>query len=90
MPNKQFDAYQLINKNDKVDGTVWWDGQYLRASEPEFLKFIKKQVIPFGTEGRATMQASEGEEFFHCLPLAFRNGFSYLKSIKVDENGQEV
>lgn len=90
MSNKKFDAYQLIDKSDKVDGTVWWDGHYLRSSDPEFLKFIKSQVVPLGIDGRATIQASDGEEFFHCLPLAFRNGFSYLKPIKVDENGQEV
>ena len=90
MPNKKFDAYQLIDKNDKVEGTVWWDGEHLRASAPAFLKMIKHKVIPFGIEGRAILQASDGEDFFYSLPLAFRNGMVYLKSLTVDENGQEV
>jgi hypothetical protein len=90
MTSKQFSAYQLINKDDKVEGTVWWDGHYLRASEPEFLKRIKNTRIPVSFEGTGVPEVSDGELFFDCLPLAFRNGFSYLKSIKVDENGKEV
>ena len=87
---KQFDAYQLIDKNDKITGTVWWDGQRLRSVDPEFLKMIKRQVIPFGHGDRATTEVSDGEDFFYSLPFAFRTGMSYMKSVKVDENGKEV
>jgi hypothetical protein len=90
LSNERFDAYQLIGMNDEVEGTVWWDGHQLRASTPGFLEMIRRQVIPFSFEGGAMLQASDGEDFFRCLPLAFRNGFSYLKSIQVDENGRAV
>lgn len=82
---KQYRGYHIINSEDKVVGTVWWDGERIRASSPETLRKIKKTFNPIGFNLNL-----QGEAFFNTLPMAFRNGMTYLKKVTVDDKGNEV
>jgi hypothetical protein len=89
-----YDAYAIVDANspDKPDGFIWWDGKHTRASSDAILGKLKKLMIPVGQGGDqgSTTTLGDGKTFFDQLPLAYRSGYTYLKKIKVDEDGKPV
>lgn len=90
-----YDAYLIVDANspDEPDGVIWWDGKHTRASNDAILSRLKKLHIAFGapaSKDKNVTTIGDGKEFFDKLPLAFRNGYTYLKKTKVDEGGKPV
>lgn len=81
---KTFDAYTLHTADsDEAYAIVWWNGSKLCANTTAILASLKRQIV----DG---MDYTSGEDFFKKIPMLFKNGYTYAKKAKVNEEGKVV
>jgi hypothetical protein len=68
--------YEILNHEDKVTGSIWWDGKEIQSDHPSLLKDLKAghytHVIP----------EPEGVELLKALPRMFKTGYTRVRKAK--------